>query len=138
MPHATDSTIGLLASGGLDSCVLAAELLRRGDAVRPFYIRCGLIWEEAELSALRAFLRAIASPRLAELVVFELPLTDLYGPHWSLDGRGAPDAHSPDRAVYLPGRNALLTLKPLVWCAMHGVGRLALATLGGNPFPDAT
>ena len=132
------STIGVLASGGLDSCVLMAHLLRQGHAVRPFYVRCGLVWEREELAALRAFLRAIAAPGLEELVVLDLPLGDLYGGHWSLDGRGSPDAQSPDDAVYLPGRNALLTIKPAVWCAMHGVGQLALALLAGNPFADAT
>ena len=76
--------------------------------------------------------------RVEELVVFDLPLDDLYGTHWSLDGRGVPDAESPDEAVYLPGRNALLTLKPVLWCGMHGVPHLALATLAGNPFADAT
>ena len=136
MPN--NATIGVLASGGLDSCILLAHLLRQGHVVRPFYVRCGLHWESRELSALRSFLQALASPRLEELVVFDLPLHDLYGTHWSLDGRGAPDAQSPDEAVYLPGRNALLTLKPILWCGMHGVAYLALATLAGNPFADAT
>ena len=132
------STIGVLASGGLDSCVLTAHLLREGHAVQPFYVRCGLVWERQELASLRAFLRAIAAPGLAELVVFDLPLGDLYGGHWSLGGPDWPDAESPDNAVYLPGRNALLAIKPAVWCAMHGVGQLALALLAGNPFADAT
>jgi 7-cyano-7-deazaguanine synthase len=132
------STIGVLASGGLDSCVLVAHLLRQGHDVRPFYVRCGLLWEREELSALRAFLQAVAGPGLGELVVFDLPLADLYGAHWSIDGRGVPGAKSPDSAVYLPGRNALICIKPALWCGMHGIGRLALATLSGNPFPDAT
>jgi 7-cyano-7-deazaguanine synthase len=80
---------------------------------------------------------AISSPRLEELLVFDLPLADLYGGHWSVVGQGAPGADSPDSAVYLPGRNALLAIKPALWCAMHGVERLALATLAGNPFDDA-
>jgi 7-cyano-7-deazaguanine synthase len=137
-PSPPNSTIGVLASGGLDSCVLVAHLLRQGHGVRPFYVRCGLLWEREELSALRAFLQAVAAPGLGELVVFDLPLGDLYGEHWSIDGRNAPDANSPDGAVYLPGRNALLCMKPALWCGMHGIGQLALATLAGNPFPDAT
>jgi 7-cyano-7-deazaguanine synthase len=128
----------VLVSGGLDSCVLMAHLLRQGHAVRPFYVRCGLVWEREELAALRAFLRAIAASGLEELVVLDLPLGDLYGSHWSLGGRGSPDAQSPQNAVYLPGRNALLTIKPAVWCAMHGIRQLALALLAGNPFADAT
>ncbi|MEN6458485.1 MAG: 7-cyano-7-deazaguanine synthase [Thermoguttaceae bacterium] len=132
------STIAVLASGGLDSCVLMGCLLRQGHAVQPLYVQCGLVWESEEVTALRAFLAAIATPKLAELIVFELPLADLYGSHWSLSGRGSPDAQSPDEAVYLPGRNALLTIKPAIWCAMHGIERLALALLAGNPFADAT
>jgi 7-cyano-7-deazaguanine synthase len=131
-------TIGVLASGGVDSCVLVGYLLRQGYCVFPFYVRCGLAWERAELAALRAFLRAVATSQLEELQVFDLPLADLYGDHWSIAGRGVPDAGSPDGAVYLPGRNALLCIKPLLWCGMHGIGRLALATLAGNPFADAT
>jgi 7-cyano-7-deazaguanine synthase len=135
----TSSAIGVLASGGLDSCILTAHLLRQGRRVRPFYVRCGLFWEREELSALRAFLQAIGDAiALEDLVVFDLPLADLYGPHWSIDGRGTPDARSPDDAVYLPGRNALLALKPAVWCGMHGIEQLALAVLAGNPFADAT
>lgn len=132
------STVGVLASGGLDSCVLAADLVRQGYRVQPFYVRCGLLWEREELAALHAFLKAVAATTLDELVVFDLPLDDLYGHHWSIDGRNVPDADSADEAVYLPGRNALLAIKPLLWCGMHEIRHLALATLAGNPFPDAT
>ena len=134
----SNSTIGVLASGGLDSCILIAHLLRQGHRVRPFYVRCELIWEEAELPGLRAFLQALDSPRPEELVTLDLPLRDLYGRHWSVDGRNAPDAETPAGAVYLPGRNALLTIKPAIWCGMNGIGQLALAVLAGNPFADAT
>ncbi len=134
----SNSTIGVLASGGLDSCILVAHLLRQGRRVRPFYVRCQLIWEEAELSGLKAFLRSLAAPELEELVTLDLPLGDLYGRHWSVDGRDAPDARTPAGAVYLPGRNALLAIKPAIWCGMNGIEQLALAVLAGNPFADAT
>jgi 7-cyano-7-deazaguanine synthase len=49
-----------------------------------------------------------------------------------------PDGDTADDAVYLPGRNLLLLAMPSVWCALHGVHRIALGTLKGNPFPDAT
>jgi 7-cyano-7-deazaguanine synthase len=81
---------------------------------------------------------ALASPNLERLVVLEMPLKDLYGNHWSISGQGTPDLASPDEAVYLPGRNALLTLKPALWCMMHGIEELALAVLATNPFGDAT
>ncbi len=132
------TTIGVLASGGMDSCVLMGRLLEQDRVVQPFYVCCGLIWEAAELAALKRFLAAIARPRLKPPVVFEMPLADLYGTHWSIDGRGTPDARSADEAVYLPGRNALLLVKPALWCAMQGIEELALATLAGNPFSDAT
>lgn len=131
------STIGVLASGGLDSSILLAELLRRGRRVQPFYIRTGLYWQQRELPALLRFLEAIASSKLQELVVLDLPLGDLYREHWSVTGRDTPDAHSPDEAVFLPGRNALLLVKAAVWCQLQGIGELALAPLGTSPFEDA-
>src|SRR5262249_17483023 len=47
------------------------------------------------------------------------------------------DDRSADDAVFLPGRNPLLLIKPVLWCVMHGVTKLALATLAANPFDDA-
>jgi 7-cyano-7-deazaguanine synthase len=132
------STIGLLASGGLDSCILLSRLIEQGRMVRPFYVRSGLAWQDDELRYLKRYLHRVASERVLDLVLFELPLTDLYGPHWSVTGDGVPDQDSADDAVFLPGRNLLLCAKPAVWCQLHGVGELALATLGGNPFSDAS
>jgi 7-cyano-7-deazaguanine synthase len=132
-----DNLIGVLASGGLDSSILVGHLLREGRRVRPFYIRTGLVWQAEELPALSRFLAAIASDRLADLVVLDLPLGDLYGGHWSLTGDNTPAADSPDEAVYLPGRNALLIVKAAVWCQLHSVRELALAPLGTSPFGDA-
>ena len=37
----------------------------------------------------------------------------------------------------MPGRNALLVIKALLWCHLHGIHQLALAPLQSNPFPDA-
>jgi 7-cyano-7-deazaguanine synthase len=132
------STVGLLASGGLDSCILLSRLIEQGRTVRPFYVRSGLAWQDDELRYLKRYLRRVASERVLALVLFELPLADLYGPHWSLTGDGVPDQDSGDDAVFLPGRNLLLCAKPAVWCQLHVVGELALATLGGNPFSDAS
>jgi 7-cyano-7-deazaguanine synthase len=134
----TRSTIGLLASGGLDSSILLAHLLESGRRVHPIYIRFGLAWQEAELRALRRFLAALDSPRLHPLTVLEMPVTDLYGGHWSVSGQGVPGAETPDEAVYLPGRNALLIVKAAIYCELHDIDELALAPLASNPFPDAT
>jgi 7-cyano-7-deazaguanine synthase len=128
---------GVLASGGLDSSILIGHLLRQGRCVQPFYIRTGLVWQSEELPALERFLAAVATSGLTKLVVLDLPLADLYDGHWSLTGRGIPGADSPDEAVYLPGRNALLIVKAAVWCQLHGIGELAMAPLGTSPFDDA-
>ncbi len=131
-------TIGLMLSGGLDSCILLGHLLGQRRRVQPFFVRAGLVWEDAEYRAVCQYCRELDSLDLARLVTLVLPAGDLYGEHWSTTGRGVPDAASADEAVFLPGRNALLTLKPLLWCAAHGIEELALGVLGTNPFPDAT
>jgi 7-cyano-7-deazaguanine synthase len=134
----SSSTIGLLLSGGLDSGILLGYLLRRGYRVQPIYLRAGLYWERAELEALKLFLRAMKSDRMEPLQRLAMPLADVYGDHWSITGRGVPDAETADEAVYLPGRNAILLSKAAVWCRLHGIGQLALAVLGTNPFGDAS
>ena len=131
-------TIGVLASGGLDSCILIGDLLRQGRRVQPFYIRTGLYWQSVELPSLERFLSAVATNNLAKLVVLDLPLADLYTNHWSLTGSNTPASDSPDEAVFLPGRNALLIVKAAVWCQLNNVGELALAPLGTSPFDDAS
>jgi 7-cyano-7-deazaguanine synthase len=132
--------IGLLLSGGLDSGILLGELLRRGGQVHPLYVRSGLVWEDVELAAARRYHEAMARGgrgELAQLVVLDLPLADLYEDHWSVTGREPPPADSPDEAVYMPGRSALLLIKSSLWCQLHGVDRLALGVLGSNPFADS-
>jgi 7-cyano-7-deazaguanine synthase len=138
MSPPSQSTIGVLASGGLDSAILVSHLVDEGERVQPFYVESGLHWQPAELAGLRAYLAATASPRLAPLVVLQLPLADLYTNHWSLTGEKTPDASTADEAVYLPGRNLLLAIKPALWCQMQGIDRLALGVLGSNPFDDAS
>jgi len=134
----SSNTIGVLASGGLDSSILIGHLLQEQRDVQPFYIRTELAWQQAELAALQQYLAAVATGSLAKLVVLEMPLADLYDGHWSLTGREVPGADSPDEAVFLPGRNALLIVKAAVWCQLHGIGELALAPLGTSPFDDAS
>ncbi len=131
------STLGVLVSGGLDSGILLAWLLDQGNTVQPFYIQCGQYWQLAERHALDDFLACLARPTLRPVVELQQPLADLYAGHWSVTGRGIPGYDTPDEAVFLPGRNALLVLKAALWCQMHGIGKLALATLASNPFSDA-
>ncbi len=130
--------LAVLVSGGLDSAVLLAEALGIREAVFPLYVRCGLLWETAELDHLVRFLAELACPVLRPLVVLDQPTQDLYGDHWSLTGVHVPGADTPDEAVFLPGRNVLLLTKALLWCHLNGVDALALAPLESNPFPDAT
>jgi 7-cyano-7-deazaguanine synthase len=132
------AAVGLLLSGGLDSSVLLGYLLRQNRRVQPFYVRTQVVWEEEESRAVRLYLDALASPLQEPLVDLDLPLSDLYGDHWSLTGCGVPDADSEDEAVYLPSRNVLLVIKAAVWCQLHGIEQLALGVLGTNPFADAT
>lgn len=130
--------VGLLVSGGLDSSILLKHLLDVGQRVRPFYIRSGLCWQAVEQKALERYLDAVAVRELEPLTVLDLPLADVYGDHWSITGRNIPEAGTPDEAVFLPGRNALLTIKAAIWCQVHGIDELAIATLRSNPFEDAS
>lgn len=133
-----DGTVAVLASGGLDSAVLIGEFARHGQVVQPIYVRFGLVWEEVEEGHLRHFLETLPSGSARSLVSLDLPIADVYGSHWSLSAQGVPDARSPDAAVYLPGRNLLLLAKATVWCALHSIPIVALGTLKGNPFSDAS
>jgi len=130
--------VGVLFSGGLDSAILLSQLIERGHRVTPLYVQSDLFWQRAEAAAVGKYLAAVAAPNLAPLVPLALPLRDVYDGHWSVTGEHVPDAKSPDEAVYLPSRNALLLVKTALWCQLHAIEHLALATLGTSPFDDAT
>ena len=129
--------VAVLASGGLDSCVLVADLARQA-VVYPIYISKGLAWEAAERRALESFLAALGYANVQPLTTLSVPAQELYGPHWSVTGQGVPGADDPDIKVFLPGRNVLLIGLAAVWCSTHNVSEIAIGSLGGNPFPDAT
>jgi len=132
-PPPTGSLV--LCSGGLDSVVLLAWAAQRAMA-QPVYVRAGLAWEARELEALQQLGPALPGA-IGPLAVLEFDARDLYGPsHWAL--RGTPPAYdTPDEDVYLPGRNILLLSKAAVFAAQHGISRIVLGPLAGNPFPDA-
>jgi len=138
LPLPDSGPLAVLVSGGLDSAILLGESLRTYRAVHPLYVRCGLYWEEVEFHHLRQFLRSVQGAALQPLHVLHMPVADIYPSHWSLSGKDVPDAHSPDEAVFLPGRNVLLLAKAILWCHLHAVPAVALAPLESNPFPDAT
>jgi 7-cyano-7-deazaguanine synthase len=129
--------IAVLSSGGLDSSVLLAEEAKSAE-VYPIYVQCGLAWEEMEHEALAAFLRTLNHPRVKPVTTLSAPIETMYGGHWSVSGDSVPDAEESDSSVYLPGRNILLIGLAAVWCSTHDVSRIAIGSLAGNPFPDAT
>ena len=128
----------VLVSGGIESLVLVRTCLRRLFVVQPVYIQCGLQWEAVERTWVARWLSRLRHPRLLPVHLIELPVRTLYASHWSLSGRGVPSSVSPDAAVYLPGRNVLLTAAAAIYGSQRGISTVALGTLGGNPFGDAT
>ena len=104
----------------------------------PLFVRAGHPWEDAERAALGRFLDAVAEPAVAPPRDLTLPMGDVYGAHWSMSGQGAPGWAAPDEAVELRGRNLVLLSKALVAAAIEGWPTVALGSLAGNPFPDAT
>lgn len=131
--------IAVLVSGGLDSTVLLADQLAQGRRVQPIHVRCGFSWEDAEA---RTLTRLLAVPpltgRVPAVVTLTVDTRDCYpADHWAR--LGAPPAFdSPDEDVYLKDRNLMLISHAGLWCRRHGVTRLLLGSLAGNPFPDAT
>ena len=136
-PNRVDHALAILASGGLDSAVLLGEAARAYPAVQPIFVRQGLAWEDDEETHLRRYLGTLDRERVRKLVVISQPMADVYGDHWSVTGEGVPGADTEDDAVYLPGRNALLLAKAMIFCHLHKISHVAMATLAGNPFPDA-
>jgi 7-cyano-7-deazaguanine synthase len=128
----------VLFSGGLDSAVLLASESRSGARVQPVHVRSGLAWEDAEA---RAIHRLLAVPPLSSVppaITLSVDMRDVYPPtHWAI--RGQPPAYdTPDEDVYLEGRNLVLISKAATLAARLGLHRIALGSLNGNPFPDAT
>jgi len=130
--------ICVLTSGGFDSNILVARMLERYERVYPLYVRCGLVWEEAELYWLKKYLKALKNKKIHPLTVVSMPVSDLDKKSWATTGRGTPGYRSADERVYLPGRNLLLLSKGTIFCAAHHIPTLAVGTLKGNPFSDAT
>jgi 7-cyano-7-deazaguanine synthase len=129
--------IAVLCSGGLDSAVLVVDLGRTVGRAIPVVVRAGHPWEDAEAAALRRFLAAVNEPRIAPVRELTLPMGDVYGDHWSMTG-DAPAWHEPDERSEIRGRNLVLLAKTLVLAAIEGWPTIALGSLAGNPFSDAT
>lgn len=127
----------VLLSGGLDSAVLAAHEAQHA-TVQPVYVSVGLAWEGDELAMLERLLAApVLAGRLLPLARVEFTMRDVYDPtHWAI--RGAPPGYdTPEKDVYLTGRNLVLLTKAAVLATKVRAQRIALGPLAGNPFPDA-
>ena len=128
---------GVLLSAGLDSAVLAAAEARRGP-VQPIYVSAGLAWEAEERAAVARLLDTKPFANCEPLALLAFSVHDLYAPtHWALRGT-PPGFDTPDEDVFLTGRNIILLSKAGIYCAQHGIARLIIGPLAGNPFPDAT
>lgn len=129
--------VAVLCSGGLDSAVLLVEMARAAGRAVPVTVRAGHPWEDAEVRCLRRFVAAVGDRRIDAVREIALPMHDVYGEHWSMTG-AAPVWEAPDEANEIPGRNLVLLSKVLVLAAREGWPTLAMGSLAGNPFPDAT
>ena len=129
--------VAVLASGGLDSSVLLAEMAQESE-VFPLYFRVGLAWEDEELQALDGFMAALDHPNVRPVTVLSVPIEPFYGQHWGVTGKGVPEAGGSDMGLFLPGRNVVLISLAAVWCSTHEISQIAIGSLDGNPFPDAS
>lgn len=139
MSRSVAASSAVLFSGGLDSAVLLADELQRGHIVKPIHVRAGLAWEDSEAAAVR---RLLAAPpfvdRTGVLSALDVDMRDVYpSDHWAITGH-APAFDTPDEDVFLDGRNVVLLGKAAVLCSRLEINRVALGSLLGNPFPDAT
>ncbi|MGH7932677.1 MAG: 7-cyano-7-deazaguanine synthase [Candidatus Binataceae bacterium] len=134
---AVPERIAVLASGGMDSAVMLANIARGGRQVFPVYIRAGLSWERDELAALRRFVRALKMRNIKAITTLKLPMVDVSGDHWSMTGRNIPGYYAGPTSNYILGRNLSLLAKTAIFCARNRIGEIAMAPLEANPYPDA-
>lgn len=127
----------VLFSAGLDSAVLLAHTARHAPAV-PLYVSTGLAWERDEIAIASRLLATPPYRDVKPLVTLQFDMRDVYpATHWAVRGE-APAFDTPDKAVYLEGRNLVLITKAAVYMAREHLTRVLLGPLSCNPFPDAT
>jgi 7-cyano-7-deazaguanine synthase len=129
--------VAVLASGGLDSCVLLGCVAEVAREVLPLFVRNGHPWEDAEVAALRRFVAALDRPNIRPIAERSLPLRDLLDVHWGVQGYqpGFSDGY---RANFIPGRNLALLSVASLFAFVQCAETLALGLLAGNPYPDAS
>lgn len=128
----------VLVSGGIESSILVADALSRYAKVRPVYVRNHLRWEPSEIHWLKKYLKSLHSPKILPLKILEIRMSEVYHNHWSTTGKAVPGAHSPDEAVYLPGRNLILLTLASSYAAVSGASVIEIGVLKTNPFADGT
>src|SRR5262249_27978417 len=131
-------SLGAHCPDGPGAALLLVALARRSGRGVPLFVRAGHPCEDAERVALGRFLEAVGESRIAPVRELLMPMQDVYRGHWSVTGEGAPGWDAPHEAVELRGRNLVLLSKALVAAAIEGWPTVAMGSLGGNPFPDAT
>ncbi len=137
-PDKPNNATAVLASGGMDSCILLAKEAENGVA-HPIYVETGIPWEWAEKRMLNDFIDALNHPNVRPVTTLSLPVKALYGgSHWTMSGETVPGYDEPDETVYIPGRNIILITLAAIWCSLNDVHRVVIGSLAGNPFPDAT
>jgi len=143
----TEKYTAVLFSAGLDSAVLLADALARrapDETVQALHVSVGFAWESEERAmAAQLFETAPFAGRVEPPVLLSFDMRDVFpDTHWAV--RGTPPAFdTADEAVFLDGRNVILTSKAAVYItrhvrSRHTSARLLMGTLACNPFPDAT
>ena len=132
----------VLLSGGLDSAVLLSYIGNQGglpgEVVVPVHIRCGYAWELAEAHCIQRLMKSALAPRIKPLRSLHFDMKDVLPEgHWALTGL-APAWDTADEEVYLLGRNITLLSKAAILASQLKIRKIAIGTLKGNPFPDAT
>lgn len=129
--------ICVLFSGGIESCAMVGVLAESYD-IWPLRVHYGLRWEAIEREACERFLGALPCQfQTHPLTVAEVAVSGDVRPPWSVSG-AVPAADSPGSAVHLPERNTILLNQAAKFCVTHGISHIAIGTLSGNPFADAT
>lgn len=118
--------------------MLLAEAAQEGP-VAPLYVSVGFAWEAEELAMAQRLLDAPPfAGRTAPIARLQFDMRDVFPEtHWAVRG-GPPGFDTPDEDVFLDGRNVILLAKAGVYMARHGMHRVLMGPLAGNPFPDAT
>lgn len=129
----------VLFSSGLDSAVLLADAAARFGGAQPVYVSAGLAWEAEERRMAERLLAALPNGLgIGPMALLTFDMRDVYtGAHWAVRG-DAPGFDTPDRDVYLEGRNIVLLAKASIFAARAGLSKILIGPLAGNPFPDAS